>query len=179
MTRLRIVPVARETAKQFVLAYHRHSVPPLSHKFSLGLADDEGRLAAVAIAGRPVARGLDPYSTIEITRVCSLGARNACSALYGACVRAAEAMGYLLVVTYSRDDEDGASLKAAGFARVADVLARSWDTPSRPRTDRDERVDRGRWERMLRPRFISVEGDVEYAVFKGDMQLPLFEGMNA
>ena len=35
--------------------------------------------------------------------------------LYGACVRAAKAMGYKVVVTYTLESEDGASLRASNF----------------------------------------------------------------
>jgi hypothetical protein len=35
--------------------------------------------------------------------------------LYSACVRAAKAMGYRLVVTYTLESEDGSSLKASNF----------------------------------------------------------------
>ena len=35
--------------------------------------------------------------------------------LYAACVRAAKAMGYKTVITYTLESEDGASLKASNF----------------------------------------------------------------
>ena len=35
--------------------------------------------------------------------------------LYSACVRAAKAMGYHTVITYTLESEDGASLKASNF----------------------------------------------------------------
>lgn len=35
--------------------------------------------------------------------------------LYGACIRAAKAMGYHKVITYTLQSEDGASLKASNF----------------------------------------------------------------
>ena len=40
---------------------------------------------------------------------------NACSMLYGACVRVAKAMGYKKVITYTLESENGASLKASNF----------------------------------------------------------------
>ena len=69
----------------------------------------------VAICGRPISRYLDNGTTLEITRVCTNGERNACSMLYGACVRAAKALGYKKVITYTLLSENGASLKAANF----------------------------------------------------------------
>ena len=91
------------------------------------------RLCGVAIAGRPVARRLDDGLTIEILRVCTDGTYNACSVLYGACARAARAMGYRRVVTYTLESEPGTSLKAAGFKFDGEAGGLSWDVPSRPR----------------------------------------------
>jgi len=56
------------------------------------------------------------------------------------------AMGYRKVVTYTLKTEPGTSLLAAGWRVVGEVRKRSWDTPSRPRVDRDERQERFRWE---------------------------------
>jgi hypothetical protein len=124
---VRIVPVTLEDANDFVRRLHRHSRPVLGSKFAIGVrnrivkelipsgphAVDE--LVGVAIVGRPVARLLDDGLTAEITRVCTDGTRNACSMLYGACRRAAKAMGYERIYTYTLPEEGGASLKAAGF----------------------------------------------------------------
>lgn len=111
----------------------------------MGCADGEN-VVGVAIVGRPVARGLDDGWCLEVLRVCTLGDRNACSMLYATCWRAARAMGYRKLVTYTLKTEPGSSLKAAGWKIVGEVTKRSWDTPSRPRVDRDERQERFRWE---------------------------------
>lgn len=147
-----LTPLTLKAAREFVEAHHRHSVPPVGHKFSVGLSDADGALVAVGIAGRPVNRVLDAQGdTIEIYRVCTLGHENACSRLYGALCRAAGALGYRHAVTYTREDEDGASVRAAGFLRAGTTTARSWNTPTsgRVREDRDERVPRVRWVRAL------------------------------
>jgi hypothetical protein len=83
-----------------------------------------GELVGVGIAGRPTSKEYDDRTTLEITRVCSDGTRNACSMLYGALARAAKALGYECVITYTREDEPGASLRAAGFVRDAVLPAR-------------------------------------------------------
>lgn len=103
-----------EQANGFVRQHHRHSRPVLGSKFAIGLKIDD-LLVGVAIVGRPVAPKLDDGLTAEITRVCTDGTRNACSMLYGACRRAARAMGHTRVITYTLPDEGGASLRAAGF----------------------------------------------------------------
>ena len=107
-------PVSLATANAFVEEHHRHHKPVQGHKFSLGCIAD-GRLAGVAIVGRPVSRYLDDGLTLEINRMCTDGTQNACSFLYGAAARAAKAMGYRKIITYILDTENGVSLRAAGW----------------------------------------------------------------
>lgn len=113
--RLKIVPVNLKTANEFVRILHRHNKPVVGQLFSVGVACESGQLRGVAIVGRPVAPRLDNGLTAEITRLCTDGTRNACSKLYGAARRAARAMGYATIYTYTLPDEGGASLRAAGF----------------------------------------------------------------
>ena len=85
----------------------------------------DGNLVGVAVAGRPVARGLQDGRTVEITRVCldptspATISDNAASRLYGALCRAASALGYRRAVSYTLEDEIGTSLRAAGFQAEA------------------------------------------------------------
>jgi hypothetical protein len=146
--RLALCPVKHDEAKAYVAAHHRHSVPPVGMVFALGAALGES-LEGVAINGRPVSRVLDDGWTLETLRLCTPSddpEPNVCSFLYAASWRATRALGYRRLVTYTRQDEAGTSLVAAGWRVVGEVSARSWDTPSRPRDDRDERVPRLRWE---------------------------------
>jgi hypothetical protein len=144
---LTLVPMTRDTAREYIRRVHRHNVPPQGYKFAIGVQLD-GVLVGVATAGRPVARALQDVYTIEVTRVAVDGTPHVCSMLYGACWRAAKAMGYRRAITYTRADEPGTSLRAAGWRRVAELPARSgWDTPSRARTPNgSENVPRVRWE---------------------------------
>lgn len=146
--RLQLVPTTLREANAFVERHHRHSNPCRGHKFSIGAASGED-LVGVAIAGRPVARGNDDGATIEVLRVCVAedAPRNTCSLLYGACWRAARAMGYERAITYTLKSETGASVKASGFRVIGEVSARSWDTPSRRRRDKHELQQRLVWER--------------------------------
>jgi len=116
---LLLVPVGFAEARAFLEVWHRHLGPPRGHKFSLGLRDADGVLVAVAIVGRPAARALDDGQTVEVTRLASDGTPNACSKLLGAAARAARALGYRRLVTYTRAEETGASLRAAGWLPVA------------------------------------------------------------
>jgi hypothetical protein len=104
-------------------------------------------LVGVATVGRPVARHLDDGATAEVTRVATDGTRNANSMLYAACWRAARAMGYERLVTYTQAGETGASLHAAGFVATAHLPPhRGWDRPARRRTSDTGGADRTRWE---------------------------------
>ena len=109
-----IVPLTLAQARRYVAEHHRHNEPPIGHRFSIGLERD-GRLIGVVIAGRPIARMADDGRTLELIRLTTEGDRNACSRLYSAACRAAFAMGYRQVITYTLEDEPGTSLRASGF----------------------------------------------------------------
>lgn len=160
---LEIRPVSSTEARRFVNEHHRHNEAPpaMSVMFAVGLFRGD-ELVGVLTAGRPVARALCDGFTLEIHRTCLAGeVDNGNSRLYGAMCRAAKALGYRRVITYTLHDESGASLLASGFSRVADIGARSWrdSSVSRPRYDANlfgERnnaanVAKWRWERVLVP----------------------------
>ena len=144
---LALTPVTRDQAMEFVATVHRHHGRPVGYRYAVGVADD-GKLVGVAMAGRPVSRHLDDRQTIEVTRVATDGTANACSMLYGACWRAARALGYSRAITYTQADESGASLRAAGWLKRTELPARpGWDVPSRPRASRGtDGIARIRWE---------------------------------
>ena len=114
--------------------YHRHHKPPVGHICSLAVADNE-KIVGVAIVGRPVARHLDNGLTAEVTRLCTNGAKNACSMLYAAAWRAARALGYKKLITYILNTEPGTSLKAVGWKCISECGGGSWSCKSRPRVD--------------------------------------------
>ena len=145
MSVLTVRPITLREANEFVVQHHRHHSKTTGHKFSVSVVNDES-LVGVAIAGRPVARCLDDGLTLEILRVCSDGTPNACSMLLGACRRTGKAMGYQKIITYTLNSENGASLRAAGFRLTELVKGRSWDSPTRRRTDRHPTCDKLRWE---------------------------------
>lgn len=149
--RLRIVPVDLKDAREFVAIHHRHNDPPIGHKFSVGVAQGHV-LVGVAIVGRPVSRVIQSEgATLEVIRTATDGTRNANSMLYGAARRAAFALGYDRLITYTQADETGASLRAAGFRLIAQRPPRpGWDTPSRRRTNKADQVPRILWDTDLR-----------------------------
>jgi hypothetical protein len=145
---LRLVPVAFRDACGFVAMHHRHHVPPVGCKFCVGVADDHDVLRGVLITGRPVSRAFDDGSTLEVTRTATDGTRNANSMLYAAASRAAFALGYRRLITYTQRGESGASLTAANWRVIAERPPRpGWDVPSRPRDDRGmDGIARTLWE---------------------------------
>lgn len=149
---MKIKPISLKLAQQFIAEHHRHNKPPVGHKFSVGLFADEDRLIGVAVAGRPIARMLDDGATLEITRTCTDGTRNANSMLYGAIVKAAKALGYAKCITYTQHQESGASLRGAGWVSVSRLSAtKGWDRPSRPRADiGSANIARTRWEKVIK-----------------------------
>ena len=140
-----LVPMTLGEANEFVKRYHRHHQPVPGHKFSIGVSDGEA-IRGVAIVGRPVARAMDDGMTLEVNRVATDGAENACSMLYGACRRAAFALGYKRLVTYTLPSEGGASLRGAGYRLIGEAGGGTWNTPSRPRVDTHPLQPKLRWE---------------------------------
>lgn len=115
---MKISPISLRDAQKYVDEHHRHHKAPQGHKFSISVVED-GVLHGVAICGRPVSRFYDDGKTLEITRLCTDGTRNACSMLYGASARIAKDMGYEKIITYILESEDGASLRASNFTLEA------------------------------------------------------------
>lgn len=141
---LTVRPITLRAANEFVVEHHRHHKPARGCVFCASVWDD--RLVGVAIVGRPVARGLQDGATCEVVRVCTDGTPNACSKLYGTVARAARALGYTRIVTYTLAEEGGASLRAAGWKVDAERTGGgSWHTPSRPRVSTHPLQPKVRW----------------------------------
>ncbi len=141
---LRLIPVSLKDANAFVAAHHRHHKPVVGHKFSIG-CETEGRLVGVAIVGRYLDNGL----TLEVTRLCTTGEKNACSMLYAAAARAAKAIGYRKIVTYTLDTEDGASIRAAGWTCAGPAGGIRWTGKRRPAADLYPARMKLRYEKIL------------------------------
>jgi len=132
--KLQLQPITLKEAQRFVKDNHSHHGPPVGWLFGVAVNNGE-KVVGVAIAGRPVARHFDDGQTVEITRCCTDHTRNVASKLYGALVRAARALGYRRVITYTLKSESGDSLKAAGWKVICEAGGGSWNCPSRPRVD--------------------------------------------
>ena len=137
-------PITQREAFAWIAQHHRHHKPPVGSIWQQAAYAD-GRLVGVAVAGRPVARALADGLTVEVTRVCTDGTRNACSALLGASRRVALALGYRRGITYTLASEPGTSLRAAGWRHLWDVRGRGWSCASRPRADDHPTEDKHAW----------------------------------
>ena len=128
---MRVTPIELSEANAFVSKFHRHHKPVVGHKFSIAVSNDV--VCGVAIVGRPVSRHLDNGLTLEVNRCCTDGTRNACSMLYSAAWKAAKALGYMRLITYTLPEEGGASLRGAGWTLVGLRGGGNWNVKSRPR----------------------------------------------
>ena len=125
-------PITYSEACEFIAKYHRHHLPPQGWKFGMAVNDGKAVVGVVTI-GRPVSRRQDDGVTLEVTRCCTDGTRNACSMLYGAAWRVVMAMGYRRLITYTLASEAGGSLKGSGWRLIGERKSGTWNSPSRPR----------------------------------------------
>lgn len=114
---MQLQPITYKEACEFIKEHHRHHLPPQGWKFGIAVNDGE-KVVGVITVGRPVARQLDNAWTLEVTRCCTDGTKNAASMLYGAAWRAAKALGYKRMITYILVEEEGTSVKAAGWKEL-------------------------------------------------------------
>lgn len=142
---LELQPISFEEASEFIRRHHRHHLPPVGWKYGIAVNDGD-KVVGVVTVGRPVARMLDNGWTLEVTRCCTDGTPNACSMLYAAAWRAARALGYRRLITYTLASEAGISVKAAGWRVIGKTDGGSWDRPSRRRIDKAPTQIKMLWE---------------------------------
>lgn len=132
-SKMKVCPVSLSVANSFIEQLHRHHTKVQGHKFSIGCEVD-GELVGVCVIDRPVSRYMDDGKTLEVTRLCTDGTKNACSFLYGRAARIAKDMGYEKIITYILETENGSSLKASNWHCEEDSAGGgNWSCPSRPR----------------------------------------------
>jgi len=140
-----VQPITLREARAFVSRVHRHHKAPQGGLFAVAASEGE-EVVGVAIVGRPVARMLNDGWTAEVVRLATTGARNACSMLYAAAWRAARALGYRRLVTYTLPEEGGASLRASGWRLIGEAGGGTWNRKGRPRVDLHPTQAKFRWE---------------------------------
>lgn len=148
--RLRVRPFTLAQANKLVGQWHRHHKLVVGHRWSIGVEVD-GIVVGAVIVGRPVAPKTPQYSVAEVSRLTTNGYRNACSKLYAAAARAADAMGFDEIQTFLLFEEDGTSVRAAGWERdPVPSKGGDWNVPSRGgrRTDQPQ-GKKWRWFKKL------------------------------
>lgn len=159
-----VLPITLPKANLFIERHHRHhgKMPGGFAWFCVGAWVD-GHLVGVALAGRPTNRNNDDGQTVEVMRLASDGTDNVCSCLYGACARAAQAIGAARIITYTLASESGSSLRGVGWVRESEGI-KSWWTHEGVRKGAIDRPhmneSKVRWGRTFRTP-VSVL-DVEY-----------------
>lgn len=153
---LRIVPVRFAVACAFIGRHHAHRPPPVAWRYGFGVRNGPTLLGVVTV-GNPVARAYMHRGVVEVNRLCirrdvpALLRWNGASMLLAQASREAERLGFSRVVTYTRDDE-GTSLRAAGWTCEGPAGGGSWISPARPNRSASGWVPKLRWSRTLRPK---------------------------
>lgn len=148
---MKLVPLKRKEAQQFINEHHRHHKAPVGDIFRVGI-EINNQLSGCVMVGRPVARALDDGKTLEVNRCCVLpDIKNACSKLYSAAARAGRALGYTKIITYTLKFESGSSLRAVGWEPESEVKGRLWNCESRPREQQSlfQEYNKIRWVKLL------------------------------
>jgi hypothetical protein len=123
---LELQPINYNEASQFINKHHRHHLAPQGWKFGIAVNDGE-QIVGVITVGRPVARHFD----------------------YGAAWRAARAMGYKRIITYTLISEGGSSLKASDYKVVHQTKGGSWSREGRIRLDKHPLQEKSLWEKRI------------------------------
>ena len=143
----KLAPITVKAALKQVRAWHRHLPELQGGLFAVQVVSD-GQCVGVGIVGNPP-RVWQGTGRAIISRVATEGYENACSMIYGALARAAKALGYTEVWTYTLSDEPGTSLRAAGFMDMGFTDGGEWDRPSRARAAAKRPEPKRRWMRRL------------------------------
>jgi hypothetical protein len=156
---LRIIPLTLEQANNLVARLHRHRPPCVSHRFSIGVVDENGNLRGAAIVGRAVAPNVDQNNVAEVSRLVTDGTPNACSILYGATARVARDMGFEKIQTYILQSELGTSLKASGWVDEGATDARGgrWHYREGRSDSPGDQCSKKRYVRVFATKTFSVE----------------------
>lgn len=150
-------PISAHSLRRFIERHHAHCGAPVTWRFHNAVFNG-ATLIGVAVVGNPVAPALMHRGIVEVNRLCvrrdvpAALRWNAASMLYGWCAREAEQRGWGKIITYTRADEPGTSLAAAGWEKEATIRARGWHSTRRSRSNRNSWIDKIRWSRTLAPR---------------------------
>lgn len=142
---MRIADCTVSEARRIVKQWHRHLPGIQGGLFAVKIVDDSGNVLGCAVAGNPP-RVWQGTGRLVISRVAvAEGTPNGCSMLYGALVRAARALGWREVWTYTLPEEPGTSLRAAGFRDMGLTAGGEHSRVKRPRRPAVRPEPKRRW----------------------------------
>lgn len=152
---MNVRPISVRHAIAFVASTHRRLPRIQGGMWAIGVYSDSCMIG-VAIVGHPAR--LMMHDTLSVLRVAVIeGNPNACSMLYGACARAARAMGAQNLVTYTHADEHGASLKASGWIKDGSTDGGEWGRASRSRPKALDPAPKNRWFAPWSERLVCIK----------------------
>ena len=143
--RLRPWTVKRETAIAFNLIHRK--LPRVQGAMWCVSIRDGNEIVGMALVGWPSQeQTTDEIDHLRVLR-CTVkeGVKNGCSMLYGACWRAARAMGVESMDTFTHLDEPGTSLRAAGWIEDGLTDGGEHARKSRPRAPAIDPRPKRRW----------------------------------
>lgn len=119
-------PTTLREANDFVQSHHRHNgrTSRDGGRFAVACYHQDS-IVGVAIVGNPLSAtymNKDKYGSVaEVLRTCTNAdaPKGSVSFLYGVCTRICREMGFDLIISYTLEDESGASLKGAGWSQAA------------------------------------------------------------
>lgn len=152
---LRPWTVKKTDALAFVAETHRRLPKIQGAMWCVSVRDgDTGEVVGVALVGWPSQEQTTPeMDHLRILRVAvkpdlaAVGPHkaSACSMLYGACWRAARAMGVTSMDTFTHLDEPGTTLRAAGWVEDGLTDGGEYSRPSRRRAPQIDAAPKRRW----------------------------------
>lgn len=137
-------PISVRQALPFVRRVHRRLPRVQGALWAIAVLHRDS-VVGCALVGHPARVWMDGR-TLAVLRVAVMeGCPNACSMLYGACSRAARAMGALNLVTYTHGDEHGTSLKASNWFDCGLTRGGEHSRNKRPRAKAVDATPKRRW----------------------------------
>ncbi len=154
---IRIADISFPTVHAFITRHHKHYGPPQSWQYGAGIWNGRALMGVVTV-GNPVAPAFNGRGIVEVNRLCvrrdldPMLRWNCCSKLFAYSAREAERRGFHRIITYLRADEDGTSVRAAGWVLEGSAGGGGWHSAKRSRSNRNAWIVKQRWSRTLKPK---------------------------
>ena len=154
---LRVRGVAFPVARAFIDKHHQHVGAPHAWRFGASIWNGHAMMGVLTV-GNPVAPAFNGRGIVEVNRLCvrrdlnPMLRWNCCSMLLGHAAAEAGRRGFSRIITYTRGDEDGASLRASGWVCEGLAGGGGWHSGRRARSNRNAWIVKQRWSRTLSPK---------------------------